>query len=212
MTNPVVVFNGKSFTIRSVTGKVLDTTTRAETEVHGGGGGGGGFSYNGTGGSSAAPIRITSTTTRFTKIFLLDRDQNEHALQLINFDVHCRAGNGLTLVWVIQPGQDNGDFIAAYNHNTREMEFNLAKLAALNTPKWLSILAGFGGLTLLGVILGWGIAAGFLGAIGIFVGAAVGKQIGKSRAQAFVAGPEMQGLRSQFEQIPASDLTVLSAA
>lgn len=212
MSRPTAVFNGRTFDLHHVTGKVLDTNTRAETEVHGSGGGGGGFSYQGTGASSSAPIRITSTTTRYTKIFLLDREQREHALQLVNFDVHCRAGNGLSVVWAIQVGKGEGPYIVAYNHSTREMEFNVEALAKLCTPKAISLAAGFGGALVLGIVLHFGAFSLLLAALGLGIGDAVGKQVGKSRARAFMAGPVAGSLRTGFEQVPAADLAALTAA
>ncbi|CAN5213266.1 hypothetical protein BH11PSE2_BH11PSE2_21810 [soil metagenome] len=205
-------FNGKAFKIDSCSGKVLDTTTRAETEVSGSGGGGGGFTYNGTGGSGAAPVRITPTTTHFTKIFLLEPDGKEHAIELVDFDVRCRAGNGLSLVWAINLAKNEGPYIAAYNHNTREMEFNLPILAKLNTPKLYSLAGGAAAGFLLGLLLHFGGFAIITALIGLGIGDMIGKRIGKARAKTFVSSPEMQKLRGAFERIPASELAVLTPA
>ncbi len=207
-----VAFNGKTYRLHSRTGKVIDTNTRSETEVSGSGGGGGGFSYNGTGASSTAPVRITSTTTRFTKIFLLDGDGREHAIELVDFDVRCRAGNGLTLIWAIPDGKAEGPYIAAYNHSTREMEFNQDLIAKLCQPKLVSLLGGFAGGLVLGLILHFEAFALFTAAIGLAVGNGVSKHLGKQRAQAFVKSPDVSAVRGQLEAIPAAKLAEIVAA
>jgi hypothetical protein len=207
-----VVFNGKTYRLHSRTGKVMDTNTRAETEVSGSGGGGGGFSYNGTGGSSTAPIRITSTTTRYTKIFLLDGDGREHAIELVDFDVRCRVGNGLTLIWAIPDGKPEGPYIAAYNHSTREMQFDNDLIAKLCQPKLLSLLGGFAGGLVLGLVLHFGGFALFIAAIGLAVGNGVAKHLGKARARALVAGADMAAVRTQLEAISAAQIADLTAA
>lgn len=207
-----VSFNGRTYRLHSRTGKVMDTNTRSETEVHGGGGGGGGFNYNGTGASSTAPVRITSTTTRYTKIFMVDGDGREHAIELIDFDVRCRAGNGLTLIWAIPDGKDEGPYIAAYNHSTREMEFNHDLIAKLCQPKLIALTGGAAAGLVLGLILHFEVFALFTCALGLWIGSAVSKHIGKTRALAFAKGPDMAAVRSQLETISAAKLAELTAA
>jgi hypothetical protein len=210
--DPKVTFNGKTYGLWSVTGRVMDTNTRAETEVHGSGGGGGGFSYQGTGGSSTAPVRITSTTTRYTKIFLLDSDGREHALELIDFDVRCRAGNGLTLVYAIPEGKEDGPFVAAYNHSTREMEVNTSHVAKLCEPKLIAAAAGAAIGLIAGLLLHFQVASLFTCAFGLWLGGVVGRRIGRQRAQAFKSGGALAEVRSKFEAIPSSTFAQLSPA
>lgn len=179
-----VFFNGKPYKLHSVTGRVLDTNTRSETEVHGSGGGGGGYTHQGTGYNATAPVEIESTTTRYTKIFLLDKEKNEHAVELVNFDVTCRTGNVLTLIWAIKQGKDRGPYIAAYNHNTRDLQFDNDSLYDIAKPGIYMWYAIGGAAVLLGLMYGIGgfIGGALLGAIG---GAIVVKVIGNSQVKQF---------------------------
>jgi hypothetical protein len=210
--DPKVTFNGKTYGLWSRTGKVLDTNTRAETEVHGGGGGGGGFSYQGTGGSRTAPVQITSTTTRYTKIFLLDTDGKEHALELVDFDVRCRAGNGLTVIYAIPEGKDEGPFVAAYNHSTRELEVNTSYVAKLCEPKLIAAGAGAAIGLAAGIVLHFEVASLFTCAFGLWLGGVVGRRIGRQRALAFTSGSVLASVRSHFEAIPSAAFAQLNAA
>ncbi|WP_374571630.1 hypothetical protein [Phenylobacterium sp.] len=212
-----VQFNGKTYGLHSVSGKVMDTNTRSETEVTGSGGGGGGFSYQGTGASSTRAIRITSTTTRFTKIFILGEDGVEHAAELVDFDVRCRAGNGLTLIWAIKEGKDKGPYIAAYNHSSRDMEFDEDVIGRLCRPTMVSMLAGSAIGFVLPLVMHWGGKASPLVAfvmlfVGMWVGMLVARMIGKQRAKAFIQGPDVSGMRAQLEAVPVAKLTQLTAA
>lgn len=211
-----VQFNRKTYSLHSVTGKVMDTNTRSETEVTGSGGGGGGFSYRGTGMSQTQAVRITSKTTRFTKIFILGEDGVEHAAELVDFDVRCRAGNGLTLIWAIPEGQSRGPYIAAYNHSSREMEFNEAEIGKLCRPTLYSMLAGAALGFLIPLVMHWG-KAWFLFSlvmtlVGLWAGMLVARVIGSQRAKAFIQGPEVSRIRGELEALPAAKLAQLSAA
>jgi hypothetical protein len=206
------IFNGKAYRLHSLTGKVLDTSTRSETVVHGSGGGGGGFSYQGTGASSSAPVQISSTTTRFTKLFLLDGEGREHAIELVDFDVRCRAGNGLTLIWAIPDGKTEGPYIAAYNHSTRQMEYDLPRIAKLCRPNLVAVTGGAIGGLVLGLVLRFEVFALFTCALGLWLGGVIARRIGRQRAEAFAKGSDMAAVRGQLESISATRLAELSAA
>lgn len=102
------------------TGKVVGASKNLETKISGGGGGGGGgFSYKGTG--STAPTYtnpIESTTYVHDQLFLKDREGNERALQLVDFDIACRKGHIVTAMWAIPEGKKTGSYFTIINHST----------------------------------------------------------------------------------------------
>ena len=59
-----------------------------------------------TGGS--APTTISSTTVVHDQIFLTDSDGTEYTFQLQDFNVACREGNELTVIWSIKRGAQKG--------------------------------------------------------------------------------------------------------
>lgn len=119
-----ITAGGKEYDLYSTTGKVEETGKNMETKVSGGGGGGG--MYRGYGGT--APVTIRSTTTIHDQIFLTDAAGAEHSFQLQDFNVACRTGNILTVLWAIKKGDKTGPYIAVYNHTTGNSFFDTASL------------------------------------------------------------------------------------
>ena len=118
----------------STTGIVTGTSTRSETEVSGGGGG------TITKGDGNVSFEIKSNTTRYQEIFLLDEENNEHVFNLMDFLVPCRKGNLLTIVGGVEPGEDQGSYISAYNHDTQIMSYDDEILERYFRPKLLSLI------------------------------------------------------------------------
>ena len=52
--------------------------------------------------------------------FLLDLNGEEHAFQLRNFNVACREGHEMTVIWAVNKGKKAGPYIAVINHTTSE--------------------------------------------------------------------------------------------
>lgn len=97
---------GNKYRLEYTTGIVITHDKRTETVVHGN----------------------ASTTSSFSvvhdDIILLDDKRGEKAFQLVEFDVACREGNKLTIVWAAKKGQELGWDIAVYNHSTSRIHFN----------------------------------------------------------------------------------------
>src|SRR5881296_840061 len=114
-----IQIRGKEFVLYSTTGQVVGGSKNLETKVYGGGGGG--STHEGTGYS--APVRISSVTIVHDQIFLSDNGGKEHAFQLSDFDIACREGHKLTVVWVVKKGKERGPYIAVRNHTTSQTFF-----------------------------------------------------------------------------------------
>jgi hypothetical protein len=141
----------KDYTLHSVTGRVANTSKNLETRVHGGGGGG--STYQGTG--YAAPVTISSTTTVHDQIFLIDSEGKEHSFQLADFDIACREGNELTVIWSIKQGNKTGEYIVVHNQTTSKTFFNIGALRRMFKPPWYFLL---GAIILCFVVLSGGTA------------------------------------------------------
>ncbi|MES2429049.1 MAG: hypothetical protein V4560_18855 [Bacteroidota bacterium] len=152
--------HGRQYTVYNATGKVEESGKNLETRVHGGGGGG--YNYRGTGGS--APVSISSTTVVHDQIFLTDKNGVEHSFQLQDFDVACRAGNEISVMWAVKKGKAKGDYIAVLNHSTRQDYYN--KKALKNMFRfniWFFLGGGFALAFLMDHSMGAGIFGVLLG-------------------------------------------------
>jgi len=128
-----------------------------ETQVHGGGGGGG--AYRGTG--TTGGVTISSTTVVHDQIFLQGKNGKERAFQLQDFDIACREGNNLTVLWAIRKGHESGPYFCIHNHTTSQTFFSDTALGRIfmRAPTAQSIR----GAIVFGII---GIFIGLLVAIG----------------------------------------------
>ena len=97
---------GNKYRLEYTTGIVITHDKRAETVVHGN------------------ANRTSSFSVVHDDIILLDDKEKERAFQLVEFDVACREGNKLTIVWAAKKGQELGWDIAVYNHSTSRIHFN----------------------------------------------------------------------------------------
>lgn len=165
--NQTIQIRKRSVTLYHFTGKVASASKNLETKVSGGGGGG--YSYQGTGGS--APVRITSTTVIHDQLFIVDKEGNERAIQLQDFDLACRESNIVTAMWAIVEGQDNGPYFAIINHTTgskfvskkkiKEIIYKCTRPVNIDSPV-LGCLFTIGILVVLGLIW-WPLAIAFIG-------------------------------------------------
>ena len=97
---------GNKYRLEYTTGIVITHDKRTETVVHGN-------------------ARNTSSFSVVHDDIILSGDKGgERAFQLVGFDVACREGNKLTIVWAAKKGQELGWYIAVYNHSTSRIHFN----------------------------------------------------------------------------------------
>jgi hypothetical protein len=143
MLHKKLTIDDTMFSICYIKGVVLGKDKHLETKMYGGGGGG--YSYNGTGGS--APVSIGSTTTIHDKLYLMDDDNREHAVELTDWDVACREGHKLLVIWVIKGGKDEGPYVSVSNLSTRDYAIKKTKIFGLFASPFVK--GFFGALPLL---------------------------------------------------------------
>jgi len=146
---------GRTYDLHYVTGKVQETGKNMETRVTSSGGGGATFGgYGGT-----APVNIRSQTIVHDQLFVTDANNGEHAFQLQDFNLACRTGHDVSVVWAIKKGKQTGKYITVVNHSTRTNFYNEKALKnVFRFNIWLFLGGGFA----LGFILGQGIGGGIL--------------------------------------------------
>jgi hypothetical protein len=149
---------GRTYALHYTTGTVQETGKNMETRVSGGGGGGATFGgYGGT-----APVSIRSQTIVHDQLFVMDGTGNEHAFQLQDFNLACRAGQEVSVIWAIKQGKNTGKHIVVVNHATRTNFYNekaLKNVFRLNL--WVFLGVGF----IIGFIYGRGIGSGIMGSL-----------------------------------------------
>jgi len=163
-----IIVGGKLYAIYYVQGGVVGKDKQMETRVHGGGGGG--ATYQGTGGT--APISISSTSTIHDKVYLDTGNGKEAVIEVQDWDIACREGHRMTVVWVIGQGKNSGPYVGFANHTTDELFVSKLSLERLLTGL-ASMNIGSGGL------IAFAFAAG---GIGWFIGAPFGESVGSVTA------------------------------
>lgn len=106
MVKDTIKAGGKKYHLHTETGKVVNSSKTTSTSVSGGGN-----------------YAVNSFSTINDQIFLVDKTGKEHSLQLTDFDVACREGNVLTVIWAIPKGKDRGQYVALRNHTTEQTFF-----------------------------------------------------------------------------------------
>jgi len=145
---------GRTYALHYTTGTVQETGKNMETRVSGGGGGG--TTFGGYG--ATAPVNIRSQTIVHDQLFITDAANKEHAFQLQDFNLACRTGHKVSVVWAIKKGKGSGKYIVVVNHSTGTNFYNekaLKNVFRLNL--WLFLGIGF--------ILGWWLGGGIGGGI-----------------------------------------------
>ena len=94
-----------------------------------------------------------STTTVHDQIFLVDDMGKEHSFQLQDFNVACRDGNVLKVIWAVKKGKDKGDYIIMHSNTTGQAFFNTGAIRRMLRPSWIIPLA----LTVLFLAIGTGL-------------------------------------------------------
>ena len=189
-------FRGKPCDLDAVTGLLMDTSSTSETKVSG--------VIPGSR-HSLVSGRISSKTTRYTKMFLQDENRREHAFEMVDFDVPVRKGNVVTVVKATREGKRDGSHIALFNHDAGDVTYNLKRLQQLNAPtlvRW--VMLGMAALLLVAMMRNDGVG-GFLAAAGMvpayFVAKAVKNRIGMSRARRYAEGPQARRMQEVFGEI-----------
>jgi hypothetical protein len=148
---------GRTYNLHYTTGQVQETGKNMETRVSGGGGGGATFGgYGGT-----APVSIRSQTIVHDQLYITDGEGNEHAFQLQDFNVACRTGHQVSVVWAIKEGKKEGKYIAVVNHSTKTNFYNDK---AIKNVFRFNLYYFLGGGFVLGFIYGHDVLSAMMGA------------------------------------------------
>lgn len=105
---------GNNYAIHYIKGVVVGKDKHLETQVSGGGGGG--YSHQGTGYSGA--VSISSRTITHDKIFLQDENGKEHAVELTDWDIACREGHRMLMLWIVKGREKGGPYVCVANSTT----------------------------------------------------------------------------------------------
>ena len=134
-----IELQGRKYSLHYLTGKVIESSQRSETTVSGSGGGG--YMWEGSG--YVKPVQIRSNTVVLDRVFLIDRQGKEHALNLSNLQFECRASHELTFVWAIQEGQERGPYVLVFNHDLEQIYFQRQTLRKMYAPTFKEFFPKF---------------------------------------------------------------------
>jgi hypothetical protein len=127
-------YRGKTLDFRSITGTVLDTSTRSETHISGGGGGG----YIGPKGGHIDDISIRSHNTTLQEFWIKTEDGMEKSVNISGTSIPLRAGQRITLIAAEQKGRNEGWYASVINHNANQFSF-ICDGASLNNLMKLEV-------------------------------------------------------------------------
>ena len=71
---------------------------------------------------SSGNVRGGVSSTVHDDIFIIDKNGNEHSLQLSNFNVAVREGNKISIIWGVKKGEEKGSYILLANHSTNVVD------------------------------------------------------------------------------------------
>ena len=182
---------GNKYRLEYTTGIVITHDKRTETVVHGN----------------------ASTTSSFSvvhdDIILLGDKGGEKAFQLVEFDVACREGNKLTIVWAAKKGQELGWDIAVYNHSTSRIYYDHDNMymvceRGMKRVVFSTMILVFIVITLPLSLLAWLSTQDFsevmeIGLLSIFSGGMLGVSIGTMRKKK-QANKELSHLKEDIEK------------
>lgn len=123
-------FGKTTYTLHWRTGIVAEASKSSTTQVYSTGG-----SYDSYTKTYTAPT-VHSSTTIHDQIFIIDKNNKEHAIKLNNWDIATRASHELTMIWAIKKGKEWGPYIIAINHTTNQYYHMDSTLQGMFRPKW----------------------------------------------------------------------------
>jgi len=118
--------NGKDCQLYWVSGNVLESDKKMQTETSGG------QIYYAN--NRPYSTGISTTTTIHDEIFISDNAGKEHSFQLRNFNVACRTGNKVSVIWAVKGRKRSGPYVAVLNHSTSKIFYHEASLKKICQP------------------------------------------------------------------------------
>jgi hypothetical protein len=83
------------------------------------------------------PVRIETSVKAFNHILLCDRKGKEHYIRLADFDIACREGHELSVVWAVKGQEMNGPPVVVINNSTAQCFFCVATITKMFRPSAL---------------------------------------------------------------------------
>jgi len=187
---PTLMVDGKRTTIHYFTGKVLSSQKQKETKIHSN------TSYVGQ--NNQAVTSVSSTTVDHHEFFLADSAGTERAFKTIDFDIPCREGNTMTVMWAVPEDSKEGPYIELRNHNTGEHTTVEPKRVASywRKPWWMIWGSMLGVFIVLTVIINF-----FIGAIALFVPFFYFRWRANNAVKTMFGSNEFRQLDSQVAQV-----------
>ena len=112
-----VIIDGITYDVHYFKGQVVGVERRDKLSIQGGGSGYISI-YQGTGSGSMSSY-ITSETTENQRIFLQTPFGEEEHFDFVNWDIPCRNGHVLSVLWV-QKRNKSGPIFYVINHNLKQ--------------------------------------------------------------------------------------------
>ena len=112
-----VIIDGITYDVDYFKGQVVGVERRDKLSIQGGGSGYISI-YQGTG-SGFSSSYITSETTQNQRIFLQTPFEEEEHFDFVNWDIPCRNGHVLSVLWV-QKRNKSGPIFYVINHNLKQ--------------------------------------------------------------------------------------------
>lgn len=133
--------DGFKDSFQSITGTIAGKNSMSETIVQGSAG-------------YSTPVNLSSATVVHDQLFLIDGKGQEHALKLRDWDVACRTGHRMTLIWkakkthnpnlyfeLTDMNNTRERYMAVHNHTTNSTQYNEYLIKKMTRPNFLVILA-----------------------------------------------------------------------
>ncbi len=157
-----ISIGSKNFEIYYEVGTVLKESKRSETKVSGGGG-----SISTVGGHTSGSVsEVVAHTTVYDDIIIADKTGKEHSYQFSDFDLVCREGNELGVVWAYRKGENkDGHYVMVINNSTNKKFFDQIAIEQIWRLK-VNGVAGCG--LLLAILFGIGITIWLLASYFMF--------------------------------------------
>ena len=112
-----VIIDGITYDVHCFKGQVVGVERRDELSIRGQGSGY--ISIYGGTGSGFSSSYITSETTQNQRIFLQTPFEEEEHFDFVNWDIPCRNGHVLSVLWV-QKRNKSGPIFYVINHNLKQ--------------------------------------------------------------------------------------------
>lgn len=185
---PSVEAGGKRYQLNYFTGRVLASQKQKSTLVS-----------STTGGTQANPVtHINSTTVDHHEFYLMDESGTERSFKTNDLDFPCRENQTASIVWVIPEGAEEGPFIVAYNHNTKDrVTIEPNRIAYIFAkPAWMVWAIALATLVIVSVIVN--VIVGLISVLAPFF---FFRWQSRKSAKALLASPEVSKLNSQLSQL-----------